>query len=59
MDARASELCVKLTAICENNIKDQYIVGIHATKYRLAFLEGVIATLGELKEILYWMQQRS
>jgi hypothetical protein len=53
MDARASELCVKLTAICENNIKDQYIVGIHATKYRLAFLEGVIATLGELKEILY------
>lgn len=50
--ATSNEVYVRLTAICEKNIQDQFILGIHANNYRLAFLEGVIATLEELKEVL-------
>lgn len=52
MDELANEIYLRLTTVCESNIKSQFITGIHANNYRMAFLEGVIATLGELKEVL-------
>lgn len=50
MDPKADIIYKRVMATCEANVKEKFLIGVHANDYRLAFLDGVASALEEFKK---------